>query len=36
MGGALHPPAPTTVVDWSGDMPEVVRRGAGDPERFEV
>lgn len=27
---------PTTVVDWSGDAPEVVRRGAGDPSRFEV
>lgn len=26
---------PTTVVDWSGPVPEVVRRGAGDPERFE-
>jgi len=25
---------PTTVVDWSGGAPEVVRRGAGDPERF--
>ncbi|MEZ5098054.1 MAG: L-threonylcarbamoyladenylate synthase [Nocardioides sp.] len=28
-------PEPTTVVDWSGDAPEVVRRGAGDPSRFE-
>jgi tRNA threonylcarbamoyl adenosine modification protein (Sua5/YciO/YrdC/YwlC family) len=27
--------APTTVVDWSGDGPEVVRVGAGDPSRFE-
>ena len=26
---------PTTVVDWSGDVPEVVRVGAGDPSRFE-
>jgi tRNA threonylcarbamoyl adenosine modification protein (Sua5/YciO/YrdC/YwlC family) len=26
---------PTTVVDFSGDEPEVVRRGAGDPSRFE-
>lgn len=26
---------PTTVVDWSGDAPEVVRTGAGDPSRFE-
>lgn len=25
---------PTTVVDWSGDRPEVVRVGAGDPSRF--
>ena len=29
------PAEPTTVVDWSGDAPEVVRRGAGDPGRFE-
>ena len=29
------PAEPTTVVDWSGDAPEVVRRGAGDPSRFE-
>lgn len=27
---------PTTVIDWSGDEPEVVRRGAGDPSRFEA
>lgn len=27
---------PTTVVDWSTAVPEVVRRGAGDPGRFEV
>lgn len=27
---------PTTVVDWSEDLPEVVRRGAGDPEPFEA
>ncbi|MFI9818700.1 L-threonylcarbamoyladenylate synthase [Saccharothrix variisporea] len=26
---------PTTVVDFSGGEPEVVRRGAGDPSRFE-
>ena len=26
---------PTTVVDLSGDEPEVLRRGAGDPARFE-
>jgi tRNA threonylcarbamoyl adenosine modification protein (Sua5/YciO/YrdC/YwlC family) len=25
---------PTTVVDWSSGVPEVVRRGAGDPDRF--
>lgn len=29
------PAVPTTVVDWSDDVPEVVRRGAGDPDRFE-
>jgi tRNA threonylcarbamoyl adenosine modification protein (Sua5/YciO/YrdC/YwlC family) len=28
------PAEPTTVVDWSEGYPEVVRRGAGDPERF--
>ena len=28
-------PDPTTVVDWSGPSPEVVRVGAGDPSRFE-
>jgi tRNA threonylcarbamoyl adenosine modification protein (Sua5/YciO/YrdC/YwlC family) len=27
-------PDPTTVVDWSGPSPEVVRVGAGDPSRF--
>ncbi len=27
---------PTTVVDWSDDIPEVMRVGAGDPSRFEV
>jgi tRNA threonylcarbamoyl adenosine modification protein (Sua5/YciO/YrdC/YwlC family) len=33
---AGDPPAqPTTVVDWSEGAPEVVRRGAGDPDRFE-
>jgi tRNA A37 threonylcarbamoyladenosine synthetase subunit TsaC/SUA5/YrdC len=26
---------PTTVVDLSGPEPEVVRKGAGDPSRFE-
>ncbi len=26
---------PTTVVDWSEGYPEVLRRGAGDPDRFE-
>ena len=26
---------PTTVVDWSEGVPEVVRVGAGDPSRFE-
>jgi tRNA threonylcarbamoyl adenosine modification protein (Sua5/YciO/YrdC/YwlC family) len=26
---------PTTVIDLSGDEPEIVRRGAGDPTRFE-
>ncbi|MFE2758078.1 L-threonylcarbamoyladenylate synthase [Actinosynnema sp. NPDC059335] len=26
---------PTTVVDFSGGEPEIVRRGAGDPSRFE-
>lgn len=30
------PAEPTTVVDWSQGYPEVVRRGAGDPDRFEV
>lgn len=29
------PAEPTTVVDWSEGPPEVVRRGAGDPDRFE-
>ncbi len=28
------PAEPTTVVDWSTGSPEVVRRGAGDPDRF--
>ncbi len=27
---------PTTVIDWSGDQPEVVREGAGDATRFLV
>jgi tRNA threonylcarbamoyl adenosine modification protein (Sua5/YciO/YrdC/YwlC family) len=26
---------PTTVIDWSEGYPDVVRRGAGDPARFE-
>jgi tRNA threonylcarbamoyl adenosine modification protein (Sua5/YciO/YrdC/YwlC family) len=26
---------PTTVIDFSGDAPEIVRRGAGDPTPFE-
>jgi tRNA threonylcarbamoyl adenosine modification protein (Sua5/YciO/YrdC/YwlC family) len=26
---------PTTVIDLSGDEPEIIRRGAGDPSRFE-
>jgi tRNA threonylcarbamoyl adenosine modification protein (Sua5/YciO/YrdC/YwlC family) len=26
---------PTTVIDLSGDAPEILRRGAGDPARFE-
>lgn len=26
---------PTTVIDLSGDKPEILRRGAGDPTRFE-
>ena len=30
------PSMPTSVIDWSGPEPEVVRRGAGDVERFEV
>ena len=29
------PAEPTTVVDWSQDTPEILRRGAGDPDRFE-
>lgn len=29
------PAEPTTVVDWSSGEPEVLRRGAGDPARFE-
>ena len=28
------PAEPTTVVDWSEGVPEVIRRGAGDPDRF--
>jgi tRNA threonylcarbamoyl adenosine modification protein (Sua5/YciO/YrdC/YwlC family) len=30
------PAVPTTVVDWSEDVPEIVRYGAGDPSRFEA
>jgi tRNA threonylcarbamoyl adenosine modification protein (Sua5/YciO/YrdC/YwlC family) len=26
---------PTTVIDFSGDEPEIIRRGSGDPSRFE-
>ena len=26
---------PTTVVDWSSGEPEVLRAGAGDPQRFQ-
>jgi tRNA threonylcarbamoyl adenosine modification protein (Sua5/YciO/YrdC/YwlC family) len=29
------PAQPTTVIDWSEGYPEVIRRGAGDPTRFE-
>lgn len=29
------PAEPTTVIDWSSGAPEVMRRGAGDPDRFE-
>ena len=29
------PAQPTTVIDWSEGYPDVVRRGAGDPGRFE-
>lgn len=32
--GEDTPAEPTTVVDWSDGAPEVVRRGAGDPDRF--
>ena len=32
--GEDTPAEPTTVVDWSEGYPEVVRRGAGDPDRF--
>lgn len=28
------PAEPTTVVDWSDGAPEILRRGAGDPDRF--
>jgi tRNA threonylcarbamoyl adenosine modification protein (Sua5/YciO/YrdC/YwlC family) len=30
------PAQPTSVIDWSGSEPEIVRRGAGNVERFEV
>jgi tRNA threonylcarbamoyl adenosine modification protein (Sua5/YciO/YrdC/YwlC family) len=30
------PAQPTSVIDWSGPEPEVVRRGTGNVERFEV
>ncbi|MGL5808374.1 MAG: L-threonylcarbamoyladenylate synthase [Nocardioides sp.] len=29
------PAQPTTVIDWSEESPVVLRRGAGDPSRFE-
>jgi len=29
------PAEPTTVVDWSGETPEILRVGAGDPARFD-
>lgn len=32
--GEDTPAEPTTVVDWSSGAPEIVRRGAGDPDRF--
>ena len=32
--GEDTPAEPTTVVDWSSGAPEVMRRGAGDPDRF--
>lgn len=30
------PATPTTVIDWSEKVPEVLRVGAGDPSRFEA
>ncbi|WP_244931862.1 L-threonylcarbamoyladenylate synthase [Nocardioides sp. W7] len=30
------PAEPTTVIDWSDGAPEIIRRGAGDPGRFEA
>ena len=30
------PAQPTTVVDWSDGVPEILRYGAGDPSRFEA
>jgi tRNA threonylcarbamoyl adenosine modification protein (Sua5/YciO/YrdC/YwlC family) len=30
------PAEPTTVIDWSDAVPEIIRRGAGDPTRFEA
>jgi tRNA threonylcarbamoyl adenosine modification protein (Sua5/YciO/YrdC/YwlC family) len=35
VGAGDTPAQPTTVVDWSEGYPDVVRRGAGDPSRFE-
>jgi tRNA threonylcarbamoyl adenosine modification protein (Sua5/YciO/YrdC/YwlC family) len=32
--GEDTPAEPTTVIDWSEGAPEVMRRGAGDPDRF--
>jgi tRNA threonylcarbamoyl adenosine modification protein (Sua5/YciO/YrdC/YwlC family) len=32
--GEDTPAEPTTVIDWSEGAPEILRRGAGDPDRF--
>lgn len=34
--GEDTPAVPTTVIDWSGDRPEIARRGAGDTSRFGI